>query len=136
MVLLYVYFTSVNGIKVCGICKQLSVLKTMFCNAGFTVSCLYDSYNQVNDRALFHIDNSYKIPNLHVTAHQCKTNIPSNTAFRGYGAPQSMFVMEAIISEIASSLKIPPEQVISYFSCLLRCFLCLSIYLSFCSSIL
>ncbi|KAL5008240.1 hypothetical protein ScPMuIL_013821 [Solemya velum] len=87
--------------------KIIALEVDLYCNAGNS----RNSSNGVNDRALFHIDNSYKIPNLHVTAHQCKTNIPSNTAFRGYGAPQSMFVMEAIISEIASSLKIPPEQV-------------------------
>ena len=44
----------------------------------------------------------------------CKTNIPSNTAFRGFGGPQGMMVMEHIMSEIAVKLNISAEQVDLY----------------------
>ena len=57
------------------------------------------------ERALFHIDNAYHIPNLRVIGKAWKTNLPPNTAFRGFGAPQAIAVMENIIDRIARSLK-------------------------------
>jgi len=63
------------------------------------------------DRALFHIDNSYFIPNLKVIGKAYKTNLPSNTAFRGFGGPQGMAVIENCIDEIARYLKIDPAIV-------------------------
>lgn len=58
------------------------------------------------ERTLFHAANSYAIPNVHVTAHSCKTNLPPNTAFRGFGGPQGKFVMEAAIDCAAGNLGI------------------------------
>ena len=43
----------------------------------------------IMDRALLHIDAAYKIPNVRVVGCCCKTNIASNTAFRGFGGPQA-----------------------------------------------
>jgi hypothetical protein len=43
------------------------------------------------DRAMFHVDNVYKIPAVRVVGHTCKTNLASNTAFRGFGGPQVAF---------------------------------------------
>jgi len=57
------------------------------------------------ERALFHIDNAYFIPNLRVVGNSWKTNLPSNTAFRGFGGPQGMAVIENIIDRIARYLK-------------------------------
>ena len=51
------------------------------------------------ERTLFHATASYYVPNVHATAASCRTNIPPNTAFRGFGAPQAMFVFEAAIRE-------------------------------------
>ncbi|KAG8225287.1 hypothetical protein J437_LFUL001901 [Ladona fulva] len=56
-------------------------------------------------KSLFHLDNAYYIPNLKCSANICKTNLPSNTGFRGFGAPQSMFLAENVIRHIASYLK-------------------------------
>ena len=56
------------------------------------------------ERTLFHAANSYAIPNVHVTAHSCKTNLPPNTAFRGFGGPQGKFVIEAAIDCAAKKL--------------------------------
>jgi xanthine dehydrogenase large subunit len=53
------------------------------------------------ERTLFHCTNSYFIPNVRATAHSCKTNLPPNTAFRGFGGPQGMFVIEAAIDDAA-----------------------------------
>ena len=56
------------------------------------------------ERTLFHATNSYNIPHVNVTAHSCKTNLPPNTAFRGFGGPQGMFVIEAAIDNAAKKL--------------------------------
>ncbi|MEP6676660.1 MAG: molybdopterin cofactor-binding domain-containing protein [Ferruginibacter sp.] len=58
------------------------------------------------ERTLFHATNSYFIPNVSVTAHSCKTNLPPNTAFRGFGGPQGMFVIESAIDHVAKSIGI------------------------------
>lgn len=59
---------------------------------------------QVMDRAMFHINNAYDIPNLRVEGWVCKTNIPSNTAFRGFGTPQAMLATETMMRHVARSL--------------------------------
>jgi xanthine dehydrogenase large subunit len=56
------------------------------------------------ERAMFHVDNAYFIPNLKVTGYTWKTNKPSNTAMRGFGGPQGMAVIENIIDCIARFL--------------------------------
>ncbi len=56
-------------------------------------------------RAMFHIDNAYFIPNLTVSGNSWKTNLPPNTAFRGFGGPQGMAVIENIVDRIARFLK-------------------------------
>lgn len=63
------------------------------------------------DRSLFHLGNAYFIPNVEVTAYSCKTNLPPNTAFRGFGGPQGMFVIEAAIAMAAHQLKIPVRRI-------------------------
>lgn len=62
-------------------------------------------------RALCHSDNCYWLPNLRFTGYTCKTNIVSNTAFRGYGGPQGMFVIETIIEIVARHLGKLPEDI-------------------------
>ena len=59
-----------------------------------------DLSGAVNDRAVYNIDNAYLIPNIKIISHRCKTNTVSNTAFRGFGAPQGSFCMESIIDDI------------------------------------
>jgi xanthine dehydrogenase large subunit len=65
----------------------------------------------VTDRALFHLDNAYYIPNVHFEGRVAKTNVTSNTAFRGFGGPQGMLVIEEILGRIALRLGLPPEEV-------------------------
>lgn len=57
------------------------------------------------ERALFHCDNAYYIPHIELVGRVCRTNLPPNTAFRGFGGPQGMLVTENIIEEIAFLLK-------------------------------
>lgn len=63
------------------------------------------------ERALFHIDNAYFIPNLTVEGRAWKTNLPPNTAFRGFGAPQAMAVIENILDRIARFLKLDAAEL-------------------------
>lgn len=57
------------------------------------------------------MDNAYKIPNLRCWAYACKTNLPSNTAFRGFGFPQAGLVTETWITDIADKTGLSPEKV-------------------------
>jgi xanthine dehydrogenase large subunit len=58
----------------------------------------------VNDRAVFHCDNAYFLPNVRIVSHRCKTHTVSSTAFRGFGGPQGMFAAEAVVAGIARHL--------------------------------
>ena len=60
----------------------------------------------IAERTLFHATNSYFIPNVKTTVYSCKTNLPPNTAFRGFGGPQGMFVIESAIADAANKLNI------------------------------
>lgn len=71
----------------------------------------WDLSEPICDRAMFHADNCYHLPHARITSYRCKTNTQSNTAFRGFGAPQGMAPMERIIEEIAAYLGIDPLQV-------------------------
>jgi xanthine dehydrogenase large subunit len=64
-----------------------------------------DLSGPVNDRAAYHLDNAYFLEHVEITSHRCKTHTVSNTAFRGFGGPQGMMVIEHIIDEIARSLR-------------------------------
>lgn len=63
------------------------------------------------ERTLFHSTNAYFIPNVRATAYSCKTNLPPNTAFRGFGAPQAMFVLESAIDLAARNLGIKALEI-------------------------
>ncbi|HEY9699645.1 MAG TPA: xanthine dehydrogenase molybdopterin binding subunit [Trichocoleus sp.] len=62
-------------------------------------------------RAMLHADNAYYIPHVEVRGRIAKTHKVSNTAFRGFGGPQGMIVIEEIIDRIARKLNLPPEIV-------------------------
>ncbi len=70
-----------------------------------------DLSGPVNDRAMFHCDNTYFLEHVRITSHRCKTNTVSNTAFRGFGGPQGMFAIEHVMDEIARHLGIDPLAV-------------------------
>ncbi|XP_012925612.1 xanthine dehydrogenase/oxidase isoform X4 [Heterocephalus glaber] len=78
-----------------------------FSNSGNTL----DLSESIMDRALFHMDNTYLIPNIRGTGRLCKTNLPSNTAFRGFGGPQGMLTAEYWMTEISVTCGLPPEEV-------------------------
>jgi xanthine dehydrogenase/oxidase len=79
----------------------------VFCNGGWS----QDLSGAVCERALSHIDSCYYIPNVHVRGRVAKTNTMSNTAFRGFGGPQGLFVGESYMEEIADRLGMPAEKL-------------------------
>jgi xanthine dehydrogenase large subunit len=70
-----------------------------------------DLTGAVVDRAVFHADSSYWLPNVTITGLCCKTNTVSNTAFRGFGGPQGMATTEYVVDEIARYLKRDPLDI-------------------------
>ena len=76
-------------------------------NGGYS----FDLSGPVVDRAIMHSDNAYYLPNVRVRGRIAKTNLPTNTAFRGFGGPQGMLVAEHWIEHIALALGVAPELV-------------------------
>ncbi len=62
-------------------------------------------------RALFHCDNAYNIPNLRVVGRVAKTHTTSHTAFRGFGGPQGMLMIEDAIDAVARATGLAPHVV-------------------------
>jgi xanthine dehydrogenase large subunit len=63
------------------------------------------------ERSMFHATNAYLVPNARIHAASCRTNLPPFTAFRGFGAPQAMFVFESALDRAAEALSIPTWQL-------------------------
>ncbi|HLP62745.1 MAG TPA: molybdopterin cofactor-binding domain-containing protein [Candidatus Deferrimicrobium sp.] len=70
-----------------------------------------DLSTAILERTLFHTTNSYYIPNVKATAACCYTNLAPFTAFRGFGGPQAMFVLESAIREAAEKLNLHPSVI-------------------------
>jgi xanthine dehydrogenase large subunit len=62
-------------------------------------------------RSLFHCDNAYFLPNVEATGWVCRTHKTSQTAFRGFGGPQAMVVIEDILAHAASELRLSPHVI-------------------------
>jgi xanthine dehydrogenase large subunit len=93
-----------------GLSKDLEILcyqVEAFQNAGASA----DVSPAVMERTLFHGTGSYHIPNATITCHSCRTNLPPNTAMRGFGAPQAMFAFEAAIMKAAATLNVLPMEI-------------------------
>jgi xanthine dehydrogenase large subunit len=87
---------------------RISALKIMLASrCGYSA----DLSGPVNDRALCHLDNAYFLEHVDIVSHRCRTHTVSNTAFRGFGGPQGMMVIEQIIDDIARHLRIDPLDV-------------------------
>ncbi|MEY2408595.1 MAG: xanthine dehydrogenase large subunit [Verrucomicrobiota bacterium] len=86
----------------------LSAVKaSLYSDGGWSL----DLSQAVTDRALFHLDNAYYIPHAEFRGQVAKIHLASNTAFRGFGGPQGMLVIEEILDRIARHLRLPPEIV-------------------------
>jgi xanthine dehydrogenase large subunit len=80
---------------------------TMSSNCGRSA----DLSDAVNVRSMFHGDNCYYLSDVEIVSHRCKTHQPSHTAFRGFGGPQGMMLIEAVIDDIARYLERDPLEV-------------------------
>ncbi|WP_372741095.1 xanthine dehydrogenase molybdopterin binding subunit [Neptunomonas sp.] len=78
-----------------------------------TGNCGYsaDLSGSIVDRAMFHSDNAYYLSDALITGHRCKTNLASNTAFRGFGGPQGMLAIENVMDHIARYLGKDPLEI-------------------------
>ncbi|WP_404422897.1 xanthine dehydrogenase molybdopterin binding subunit [Thalassospira australica] len=87
--------------RICGLDIQYAA------NCGFSA----DLSAAICDRAMFHTDNAYFLGDVEIRSYRCKTNLVSNTAFRGFGGPQGMVAIERIIDEIAMTIGRDPLDV-------------------------
>ena len=70
-----------------------------------------DLSGPIADRAMFHSDNTYYLPNISIQSYRCKTHTVSNTAFRGFGGPQGIIGIERVMDAVAHQLGIDPQAV-------------------------
>ncbi|MBX6318132.1 xanthine dehydrogenase molybdopterin binding subunit [Pigmentiphaga sp.] len=70
-----------------------------------------DLSGPIADRAIFHADNAYYLPAVAIHSYRCKTNTQSHTAFRGFGGPQGIGMIEAVMDDIARHLGLDPLAV-------------------------
>ncbi|KAG6827920.1 hypothetical protein H0H92_009962 [Tricholoma furcatifolium] len=87
--------------------KIVALQAHLYSNAGYSL----DISGGVVDRALAHVDNCFYIPHVELRGRCCKTNTVSNTAFRGFGAPQGMAVSEHYVEVIAHRLGLDIDHV-------------------------
>lgn len=87
--------------------RILALTADLWMDAGYA----RDLSGAVLDRAMFHLDNSCYIPNLSFSGRLARTNKVSNTAFRGFGGPQGMVVIETALDDIAEHLGLDPADV-------------------------
>jgi xanthine dehydrogenase large subunit len=88
-----------------GLIRGIRLVLTSNCGRSVDLS------DAVNGRALFHADNCYFLPAVEIVSHRCKTNQPSHTAFRGFGGPQGMMLIECVLDDIARTLGRDPLEV-------------------------
>ncbi|KAF5279180.1 hypothetical protein FQR65_LT03427 [Abscondita terminalis] len=80
--------------------KILACEMKMYLNAGYGNGLS----TAVLSKVMYKFENAYNIPNVRLIGHLCKTNLPSNNSFRGFGAPQSIFITEMMMREVAEYL--------------------------------
>lgn len=79
----------------------------LYSDAGWSL----DLSEPVLSRAMFHCDNAYRLPAVEIQGSICRTHKTSQTAFRGFGGPQGMLVIEEILDQAARRLNLPPDVV-------------------------
>ncbi len=93
------------GCDAAGRVLALKLLLSARCGASFDLSAA------INDRAMFHADNCYFLPDVEILSERLKTHTVSNTAFRGFGGPQGMLAIERVMDHIAIALGLDPLDV-------------------------
>ncbi|HEY2573711.1 MAG TPA: xanthine dehydrogenase molybdopterin binding subunit [Verrucomicrobiaceae bacterium] len=87
--------------------KILAVRAKLYADGGWSL----DLSRAIADRAILHMDNAYYLPHADFRSWVVKTNVTSHTAFRGFGGPQGMLVIEEIMDRIARRTGLAPETV-------------------------
>jgi xanthine dehydrogenase molybdopterin binding subunit/xanthine dehydrogenase small subunit len=87
--------------------RVLALRVALVSNGGWAL----DLSESITDRALFHLDNAYYLPSVEFSGRVARTNLVSMTAFRGFGGPQGMLVIEEIMDRVARALGLAPEVV-------------------------
>jgi xanthine dehydrogenase molybdopterin binding subunit len=87
--------------------RILGLEAVLHCDGG----CATDLTFAILQRAMLHADNAYYLPHATVTGIAYRTNLPSNTAFRGFGGPQGMALIEDVVDRIARHLRLDPAEV-------------------------
>ncbi len=87
--------------------RLLALKAELFADGGWA----NDLSRSILDRALFHLDNAYFLPAVEATGRVARTNVASNTAFRGFGGPQGIFVVEEVLNRAAERLGLDPAEV-------------------------
>src|SRR5208282_474861 len=65
----------------------------------------------VLSRGTIHAAGPYSCPNIRVRSRAVATNSPPHGAFRGFGAPQSVFALERHLDRVASVVDIAPDEL-------------------------
>jgi xanthine dehydrogenase large subunit len=87
--------------------RILALVVRTFSNGGFST----DLSVAILDRCLLHIDNCYFVPALRFEGRVARTNLPSNTAFRGFGGPQGMLIVEQVLCRAAERLGLDSAEI-------------------------
>lgn len=87
--------------------RILAIRIEMISRGGFSA----DLSGAVATRAVLHADNTYFLSDVDITAMCGKTNTQSSTAFRGFGSPQGVIIIEYVIDDIARALGKDPLSV-------------------------
>ncbi|WAR11108.1 AOXB-like protein, partial [Mya arenaria] len=98
------------GVSNDGILEAIDV--KLYSNAGYAVDLSWP----ILENAVTSFESGYKVRALRVVGRACKTHTASNTAFRGFGHPQGVLVMEDIVTRAAAVTGLTPE-VVSYRTC-------------------
>lgn len=99
------YYDYTVGYDDTGLITGLKLM--MAANCGFSA----DLSGPVADRAIFHTDNAYFLSDVEIASYRCKLNTQSHTAFRGFGGPQGVIVIETILGDVARQLGLDPFDV-------------------------
>ncbi|CAL3968529.1 unnamed protein product [Diplocarpon coronariae] len=87
--------------------KLVALEADVYNNGGFS----QDMSGAVMDRCCTHLENCYEIPHVLIRGHCCKTHTHSNTAFRGFGGPQAMFIAETYMTAVAEGLNMSIDKL-------------------------
>ena len=87
--------------------RILGLRAELFSDGGYAL----DLSESIHDRALFHLDNAYDVPAMEVSGRVVRTHVMSHTAFRGFGGPQGMLVIEDVLARVALACGLAPEIV-------------------------